>query len=328
MRMDKRICLKWLVLPLLILSCFSAQAQIVVSQKSASNPYRLEVSDEISVHISFPDIIRYLDLGNVDVSASKAGVAENMLRIKSKKGGFEGPRSLLVITNDGAYYSFEVVYAKIPKVLTLDVSYDQVVPTSESSTPTGPTPPKGKRPDPFTSSSDTPASRSGVDGILFRETGKVTPTQIEGTMEQIYRLGRSYINNKGIREYGMQFGLRGVYIQNGLLYFDIFCRNKTNIPYEVDRVLFKIVDKGRMTNKTLQQEDFLEPLRTHNFRSIIKGKADTRSIYCLKQFSMTKYDELEIQISELGGRRLLKFTVDYETMLRAKSPSELIEQKK
>lgn len=82
-------------------------------------PYALEVTFSKTVHIIFPAAIRYVDLGSADLLAAKADGAENVLRVKAALRDFSRESNLAVITEDGAYYTFNVKYADEPVKLSI-----------------------------------------------------------------------------------------------------------------------------------------------------------------------------------------------------------------
>lgn len=85
-------------------------------------PYVLEVTFSKTVHIIFPSAIRYVDLGSADLLAAKADGAENVLRVKSALRDFSKESNLAVITEDGAYYTFNVKYADEPVKLSVEMT--------------------------------------------------------------------------------------------------------------------------------------------------------------------------------------------------------------
>ena len=77
-------------------------------------PYALEVTFNKTTHVIFPSAIRYVDLGSADLLAAKADGTENVLRVKAALRDFSRESNLSVITEDGAYYTFNVKYADEP----------------------------------------------------------------------------------------------------------------------------------------------------------------------------------------------------------------------
>ena len=85
-------------------------------------PYALEVTFNKTVHVIFPSAIRYVDLGSADLLAAKADGTENVLRVKAALRDFSRESNLAVITEDGAYYAFNVKYADEPVKLSVEMS--------------------------------------------------------------------------------------------------------------------------------------------------------------------------------------------------------------
>ena len=85
-------------------------------------PYALEVTFNKTVHVIFPSAIRYVDLGSADLLAAKADGTDNVLRVKAALRDFSRESNLSVITEDGAYYSFNVKYADEPVKLSIEMT--------------------------------------------------------------------------------------------------------------------------------------------------------------------------------------------------------------
>jgi len=85
-------------------------------------PHGLEVTFDKTCHIIFPAAIAYVDLGSANIIAGKADGAENVIRVKAARRGFKGETNMSVITEDGAYYSFNVKYAREPRILNVEMA--------------------------------------------------------------------------------------------------------------------------------------------------------------------------------------------------------------
>ncbi|KWW27134.1 MAG: conjugate transposon protein TraN, partial [bacterium F083] len=64
----------------------------------------------------------FVDFGSANIIAGKAEGAENVIRVKAAKRGFKGETNMSVITEDGAYYSFNVKYAREPRILNVEMT--------------------------------------------------------------------------------------------------------------------------------------------------------------------------------------------------------------
>ena len=89
-------------------------------------PYKIEVTFGKTVHILFPTEVRYVDLGSNNIIAGKADGVENVVRVKAAVKEFPGETNFSVITGDGSFFSFNVVYKEEPSTLNInmDEAYD------------------------------------------------------------------------------------------------------------------------------------------------------------------------------------------------------------
>ena len=75
-----------------------------------------------TTHVIFPSAIHYVDLGSADLLAAKADGTEYVLRVKAALRDFSRESNLSVITEDGAYYTFNVKYADEPVKLSVEIA--------------------------------------------------------------------------------------------------------------------------------------------------------------------------------------------------------------
>ncbi|ERJ71862.1 conjugative transposon TraN protein, partial [Prevotella disiens JCM 6334 = ATCC 29426] len=125
-----------------------------------------------------------------------------------------------------------------------------------------------------------PSNRSD---IYFKELGNESPVLVKLMMQTIYQNDRRCIKHIGAQQFGMKFLLRGLYAHNGLLYFHTRMENGTNMPYSVDFITFKVVDK-KVAKRTAIQEQVLQPLRAYHQVMQVKGKDSEHSVFVLEQF--------------------------------------------
>lgn len=107
----------------------------------------------------------------------------------------------------------------------------------------------------------------------------------------------------------MQFLLKGLYTHNGLLYFHTDIRNNTNMPYNVDFITFKVVDK-KVAKRTAIQERVLQPLRAYNQVTWVKGGTHERNVFVLEQFTLPEDKCLEVTLYERNGGRTMTFYME------------------
>ena len=259
-------------------------------------PYGLEVTFEKTVHLIFPAAIRYVDLGSQNIIAGKADDAENVLRVKAAVREFETETNMSVICEDGSFYGFNVKYADEPEKLSMEMK-DFLSPT------------EGRLP-------------SNRADIYFKELGSESPILVKLIMKSIYQNDKRTIKHVGAKQFGMRFLLRGLYAHNGLLYFHVRMDNESNMPYAVDFITFKVVDK-KVAKHTAIQERMLQPLRAfHQVMWIGAGRSE-RIVFALEQFTLSEDKQLEVTLYERNGSRTLTFYVEPEDLLLTKKIDNL-----
>ena len=259
-------------------------------------PYGLEVTFEKTVHLIFPAAIRYVDLGSQNIIAGKADDAENVLRVKAAVREFETETNMSVICEDGSFYAFNVKYADEPGKLSMEMK-DFLSPT------------EGR----------LPSNRADV---YFKELGSESPILVKLIMKSIYQNDKRTIKHVGAKQFGMRFLLRGLYAHNGLLYFHVRMDNESNMPYAVDFITFKVVDK-KVAKHTAIQERMLQPLRAfHQVMWIGAGRSE-RIVFALEQFTLSEDKQLEVTLYERNGSRTLTFYVEPEDLLLTKKIDNL-----
>lgn len=259
-------------------------------------PYGLEVTFEKTVHLIFPAPIRYVDLGSSNIIAGQAEDADNVLRVKAAVRDFETETNLAVICDDGSFYSYNVKYSDEPEKLSIEMK-DFL----------------------YSGPGNLPVNRSD---IYFKELGNESPVLVKLIMRTIYQNDRREFKHLGAKQFGMQFLLKGLYTHNGLLYFHTEIKNNTKMPYNVDFVTFKVVDK-KVAKRTAIQERILQPLRAYNQVTWVEGGKQERSIFVLEQFTLPEEKRLEVTLYERNGGRSMTFYMENEDLIRAENINNL-----
>ena len=161
-----------------------------------------------------------------------------------------------------------------------------------------------------------------INKIKAFKLGKESPVLVKLMMQTIYQNDRRSIKHIGAQQFGMKFLLRGLYAHNGLLYFHTRMENGTNMPYSVDFITFKVVDK-KMAKRTAIQEQVLQPLRAYHQVMQVRGMGSEHTVFALEQFSLAEDKQLEVTLYERNGGRTLTFYVTAEDLQLAKKIDNL-----
>ncbi|MBA4153700.1 conjugative transposon protein TraN [Flavobacterium sp.] len=251
-------------------------------------PYNMEVTYDKTSHLIFPAAIRYVDLGSGNLIAGKAEDAENVLRVKAALKDFKEETNFSVITDDGHFYNFNVLYAACPEILNIDLLKIR-----------------------------KSANRSMENEALFEELGIDSPSLANLLLETIYKKDKRIVKHIGAKNFGIQFILKGIYIHNGKYYFHTELRNRTNVPFQIDFINFKVVDK-KVAKRTVVQERPMIPLRIYRPLDEIGGKIIEQNVFLLDQFTIVDDKVLLIEIFEKNGGRHQTLQIENSDLINAR----------
>ena len=260
-------------------------------------PHGLEVTFDKTCHVIFPAAIAYVDLGSANIIAGKADGAENVIRVKAAKRGFKGETNMSVITEDGAYYSFNVKYAREPRILNVEMTD-------------------------FIHDGEAVNRPNNSMNIYLKELGSESPVLVRLVMKSIWKENKRRVKHIGSKSFGIQFLLKGIYSHNGLLYCHTEIKNSSNVPFDVDYITWKIVDK-KVAKRTAIQEQVIQPLRTQNFVLNVAGNSNERTVWTMDKFTLPDDKCLVVELAEKNGGRHQSFTIENTDLVRARVISEL-----
>ena len=260
-------------------------------------PHGLEITYEKTVHIIFPAPIKYVDLGNTNLVAGKADGAENVLRVKAAIRNFTEETNMSVITEDGDFFSFNVRYVDEPRLLNIEMCD-------------------------FIHDGEAVNRPNNAMEIYLTELGSESPRMVRLILKSIYRDDKRRIRHIGSRRFGVQFLLKGLYAHGDLLYFHTEVKNDTNVPFDVDFISFKIVDK-KIVKRTAMQERVVYPLRAYNYVMRMEGKDGVCIVFALPKFTLPDDKKLVVELAEKQGGRHQVFEITNEELMRAETINEL-----
>jgi hypothetical protein len=74
--------------------------------------------------------------------------------------------------------------------------------------------------------------------IYMKELGSESPLLVRLIMKAVYKNNDRKIKHIGSKRFGIQYTLKGIYTQGGLLYFHTQLKNSSNVPFSVDYIKF------------------------------------------------------------------------------------------
>lgn len=256
-------------------------------------PCKIEVTYDKTSHLIFPSAIRYVDLGSEYLTAGKAEDAQNVLRVKAAVRDFEPETNFSVITDDGRFYSFDAHYSPYPTILSFDLQ-----------------------------STEKTFYKSFGGDVHFEELGATSPSLAGLLLETIYKKDRRIVRHIESESFGIRFSLKGIYIHDGKYYFHLQLENRTNVPFGIDFMNFKIVDKIA-AKRTVMQETLLKPLRSYIALDCVSGMSVQQNVLLLEQFTLADGKKLLIEIFEKNGGRKQTLTIKNSDLVNARLVTEM-----
>jgi conjugative transposon TraN protein len=141
-------------------------------------------------------------------------------------------------------------------------------------------------------------------------------------MEKIYNANQKKIRNVNSKQFGVEFMLRGIFSHNGLLFLHTEIKNTSDIPFDLDFLVFKIVDK-KVVKRTAIQETIIEPVRAYNYMTSVKRKESESTVFAFKKFTIPDNKQLVVELFEKNGGRHQRFVIKNRDLAMAGSFKKL-----
>ncbi|RWU08126.1 conjugative transposon protein TraN [Pedobacter chitinilyticus] len=251
---------------------WAQQATFQTDSKSRLEPLPLGISLQKTTNLIFPFAIRSVDRGSSEVLVQKAKGVENVLQLKAAKDSFQ-QTNLSVITADGSLYSFMLNFSAQPTSLNLQLA-------------------------------DKPM---GYEPLAIFAAAKDNQEKILTASEFVSVKNRSLSGPSSSRS-GIQLQLLGMFIREGVLYFQLQLANNSKIPYDIDQLRFFIIDQKK-SKRTASQELEQSPLHIHGNTTVVHTASKQVIVVALEKFTIPDKKNLVIQLNEKNGGRHLQLKV-------------------
>lgn len=260
-------------------------------------PYALEVTFNKTVHLIFPAAIKYVDLGSADILAGIAIMDE--------------------------VFHLDIQLGRLVRILHIECIIAAVIRDHRQIRFTGEVPQRRFHPKYVLRTVREAVNRpNNSQEIYLTELGSESPLLVRLIMKSVYDNNKRLVKHIGCKRFGIQYILKGIYTHNGLLYFHTELKNASNVPFSVDFVTFKVVDK-KVAKRTAIQEQVIVPLRAFNYVTAVDGKSKERTVFTLPKFTLPDDKQLVVEMNEQNGGRHQRFILTNAELIRARVINEL-----
>lgn len=246
-------------------------------------PMRIELSDDRTSHITFPQKVVDMSVGCDSAIVDRVPETDNMVMAKCypyDKSLFQ-ETSLTIITEDKELYTFDVVYNRVPSVLNFSVD-----------------------------------NADRVGAIFSSISVNETESRILG--ESVIEKGAQI--SRGVMEGKMVFALQSIFIKGDVVMFHLAVANNSQIDYDVDFIKCYITNRKNIKKQAMQREE-IPPLYEYvrnGKREFVNSKGTYHVVLFYKRFTIPDKHDLFFEIFEKNGGRHLQFSITNRDLLNAK----------
>lgn len=283
--MKRNIFLLILTLCAVLLQKGNAQtAEKALFEQAFIHAYPIEITWDKTTVLVFPSAVESADRGSKHILTQKDKKASNVLKLKAGKRKFT-ESNLNVITADGKLYHFTVSYCENPSGLTLDM---------------------GKQ-------------LEKEKQVALFENLTLNPDQVGAYARKIAPL-KPFLRKKE-RDHWMQLHLQGVYIVEGVLFFQFGLTNRSRIDYNIDQLRYSVKDR-KLAKRTAERQEEKTPLLSWfecgECGEGVSGQHSNTLVIAFKQFTIADKKEFVVQVLEKSGDRHLTLRIKGRDILKAR----------
>lgn len=209
--------------------------------------------------------------------------------------------NLNVITSDGCYYAFCLVYNDTAKTMNYIIQpsmsfYREV---------------ERQSPAPDVTEPGMPDSKTGAAAAETKETDP------GALFAKAAKQGEYIVTNNVAKLQKVIFILKGVYVDQAHVFFKFSIENSSNVPFDIDYIAFSITAKK--TKKTSSQERLqIQPVGTDVEIHRVGAKSACDVIYCFDKFTIGTDKVLLAEVLEQGGDRNIGLRITENFIIEAR----------
>lgn len=207
--------------------------------------------------------------------------------------------NLNVITSDGYYYAFNLVYNDAAKTANYIIEPSMAFYREES---------------PQVEPLVADVSAVGTEVFTVEEA---VDGQADSLFSKVQKQDEYIVTNNVAKLQKLIFVLKGVYVDQTHIFFKFRIGNTSNVPFDIDYIAFSITAKK--TKRTSSQERIqLQPIGANVDIHRVGAKSSCEVIYCFEKFTIGKDKILLAEVLEQGGDRNIVLRIPESYIIEAR----------
>lgn len=202
--------------------------------------------------------------------------------------------NLNVMTADGCYYTFTVVYDEAAEQVNFIVDPSAAI---------------------FREEIQATVEKDGAEEMA--DERQVEERPVERVFELVKKRPDYIVTDNMAKLQKLSFLLKGVYVDDAYVYFKFGIDNRSNVPFDVDYIAFSIT--ARKTKKTSTQERLqILPDAVDTQVHRIDAKSRCEIIYRFEKFTIGREKILLAEVLEQGGDRNIALHIPEKFIIEAR----------
>lgn len=207
--------------------------------------------------------------------------------------------NLNVITSDGYYYAFNLVYNDAAQTANYIIEPTMAFYREES---------------PQVEPLVADVSAVGTEVFTVEEA---VDGQADSLFSKVQKQDEYIVTNNVAKLQKLIFILKGVYVDQANIFFKFRIENNSNVPFDIDYIAFSITAKK--TKKTSTQERIqLQSIGANVDIHRVGAKSSCEVIYCFDKFTIGKDKILLAEVLEQGGDRNIVLRIPESYIIEAR----------
>lgn len=243
-------------------------------------PESIGLNKNTETHLVFNNPIKYIDIGDLSITANIAENTQNILHIRVDSNSTK--TNISVVTDDNKFYTYNARYEENPE--TAYYADFQVTKKEEK--------------------------------VLLENTD-LTDTDRKYIKKHTDQFKRN-LYYLGEMDNGIIFSIYNIFIKDNFLFFKCCIENKSSIPYYTEYTKFTIVDK-KVPKRTASQELELPVLYSDNYKSEIEPGEKLIYTLGFETFTIPDKKILKIEVNEKNGGRHMFISLDNNDLINGQT---------
>lgn len=143
--------------------------------------------------------------------------------------------------------------------------------------------------------------------------------QLDSSISVFERIARQkqFMHNRD-ENYDMILRLKGIYIEKGIMYYQLELEDQSNVSYDIELLRFYIKD-NKQSKRTASQELDQVPLYVYGNTVSVPAMSRQTMVVALQKFTIPDKKYFYIQVMEKNGGRHLRLKIRNTKIVRART---------